>query len=167
LEDNPAFINYPGENGKVLYGEGIFVGYRYYDMKKIEPAFPFGYGLSYTSFEYERLTISQTEITQGENLELSVDITNIGDRAGKEIVQLYVRDIKSSLVRPPKELKGFEKVNLRPGEKVTVSFELTARDLSFYDPDQKSWVCEPGEFEVLIGSSSADLRVRGLFAVRE
>jgi len=167
LEDNPAFINYPGENGKILYGEGIFVGYRYYDMKKIEPAFPFGHGLSYTSFEYDRLTISQTEITQGESLEVSVDIRNIGDRSGKEVVQLYIRDIKSSLVRPPKELKGFEKVNLRPGEKVTVSFELTERALSFYDPDQKDWVCEPGEFEVLIGSSSKDLRARGTFFVRE
>lgn len=166
LEDNPAFINYPGENGKVLYGEGIFVGYRYYDMKKIEPSFPFGHGLSYTSFAYDRLTINKTDLEPGETVKLSVDITNIGGRPGKEVVQLYLRDVESSLIRPPKELKGFKKVELEPGEKFTVGFELTPRDLSFYDPDQKDWVCEPGEFEVLIGSSSGDIRVRGSFAVR-
>jgi len=167
LEDNPAFINYPGENGKVLYGEGIFVGYRYYDKKKIEPSFPFGHGLSYTSFEYDRLTIKESEIKLGQNLEVSVDIANIGDRPGKEVVQLYLRDVESSLIRPPKELKGFRKVSLEPAETVTINFALSQRDFSFYDPDHKEWICEPGEFEVLIGSSSGDLRVRGSFVVSE
>jgi beta-glucosidase len=166
LEDTPAFINYPGENGKVLYGEGIFVGYRYYDKKKIEPSFPFGHGLSYTRFEYARLVIDKPDLKQGEILGVSVDITNTGPRQGKETVQLYLRDIESSLVRPPKELKGFDKVDLGPGQTAAVRFELTPRDLSFYDPDQQGWICEPGEFEVLIGSSSADIRVRGIFTVR-
>jgi beta-glucosidase len=166
LEDNSAYINYPGENGKVLYGEGIFVGYRYYDMKKITPAFPFGHGLSYTSFRYDQLVIHTPEVKPGESAHLTVDISNKGEKQGKEVVQLYVRDVESNLIRPPKELKGFKKVNLEPGEKMTVSFELTPRDLSFYNPDQNEWVCEPGEFEVLIGSSSKDLPVRGSFFVR-
>lgn len=166
LEDNPAYINYPGENGKVLYGEGIFVGYRYYDMKKIAPAFPFGHGLSYTGFQYDQLLIHTPEVRPDESVHISVDITNTGKKEGKEVVQLYVRDMESSLIRPPKELKGFNKVNLEPGEKITVNFELTPRDLSFYNPDQKEWICEPGEFEVMIGGSSANLPVRGFFIVQ-
>jgi len=104
IEDNPAYINYPGENGGVLYGEGIFVGYRYYDAKKIEPLFPFGYGLSYTTFEYSNLRTSSPVLEVGDRLRVAVDVKNTGGREGKEVVQLYVRDVKSSLVRPPKEL---------------------------------------------------------------
>ena len=165
IEDNPAFINYPGENGRVLYGEGIFVGYRYYDAKKIEPLFPFGHGLSYTTFEYGRLTVP-AEVAVGDDLTVSIDITNTGEREGKEVVQLYIHDIESSLVRPHKELKGFAKVSLEPGETRTVSFTLGQRDLSFYDPDRQEWVAEPGEFEVLVGSSSRDIRATGFFALK-
>ena len=167
IEDNPAYINYPGENGKVLYGEGIFVGYRYYDAKKIEPLFPFGYGLSYTSFEYSNLRVSTSNLKMGDELSVTVDVKNTGQREGKEVVQLYVRDVKSSLVRPPKELKGFGKINLSPGEAKTVKFTLDKEDLSFYDPDQKQWIAEPGEFELLVGSSSRDIRASTSFLLKE
>jgi beta-glucosidase len=165
LEDNPAYINYPGENGKVLYGEGIFVGYRYYDKKKIAPLFPFGHGLSYTSFEYSDLEISSTEYEMEDSIEITVDVKNTGEREGKEVVQLYVRDVESSLVRPEKELKAFEKVALKPGETKTVGFTLGEDALSFYDPSRKQWVAEAGEFKVLIGSSSRDIRARGSFSL--
>jgi beta-glucosidase len=166
LEDNPAFINYPGENGRVLYGEGLFVGYRYYDKKKIAPLFPFGYGLSYTTFEYANLRLDRAEYTLGEPIVVSVDITNAGSRAGKEVVQLYVRDVKSRLVRPEKELKAFAKVALEPGETQCVTLTLDERALSFYDDAQTQWVAEAGEFEVLVGASSRDIRCVGSFALR-
>lgn len=165
-KDNPTFINYPGENGHLLYGEGIFVGYRYYDAKDLEPLFPFGYGLSYTTFAYQNLRLSSAEMSPDETLEVSIDIRNSGPRAGKEVVQLYLRDIESRLVRPPKELKGFHKVALEPGEVKTVRFTLTCRDLSYYDTDKKSWVAEPGVFEVLVGSSSRDIRAGARFTLR-
>ena len=166
LEDNPAYINYPGENGKVLYGEGIFVGYRYYDKKKIEPLFPFGHGLSYTSFEYSDLEIGSTEYEAEDSIEITVDVKNTGKQEGKEVVQLYVRDVESSLVRPEKELKAFKKVALRPGETKTVHFTLGKDALSFYDPQQKQWIAEAGEFEIMIGSSSRDVRVKGSFSLK-
>lgn len=165
LEDNPAFINFPGENGKVLYGEGIFVGYRYYEKKKIVPLFPFGYGLSYTTFEYNNLRLNTAELQPGDTLQVSVDVTNTGKRAGKEIVQLYVRDVVSSLVRPIKELKGFAKVALQPGETKTVTLTLDAEALAYYDDKPQQWVAEAGEFEVLIGSSSADIRATASFTL--
>jgi beta-glucosidase len=169
-KDNPTYINYPGENGHLLYGEGIFVGYRYYDMKDVEPLFPFGYGLSYTTFSYENLRITRNgadtpEMGLRDTLQVQVDVRNTGSRAGKEVVQLYVRDLESSLVRPPKELKGFRKVSLAPGETTTVTLSLTAKELSYYDPAQQGWVAEPGEFEILIGSSSRDIRARGRFTL--
>ena len=166
LEDNPAYINYPGENGKVYYGEGIFVGYRYYDKKKIAPLFPFGYGLSYTTFEYGDLRLSAQEYDPGDEIEAVVAITNTGEREGKEAVQLYVRDPESRLVRPEKELKAFQKVLLKPGETKSAVFRLKSDALSFYDPEQGNWVAEPGEFELLIGSSSRDIRARGSFLLK-
>lgn len=156
LEDNPAFINYPGENGRVLYGEGIFVGYRYYDKKKIAPLFPFGFGLSYASFKYSNMRTGR--MTARGTVGVSLDITNTGRQSGKEVVQLYVRDVVSSLMRPPQELKGFRKVALKPGETRKVEFLLDNRSFSFYDAEKKDWVLEPGEFEILIGSSSRDIR---------
>jgi len=164
LEDNPAYINYPGENGKVLYGEGIFVGYRYYDKKKIEPLFPFGHGLSYTSFEYSDLEIGSTKAE--DSVEITVDVKNTGKREGKEVVQLYVCDVESSLVRPEKELKAFKKVALKPGETKTIHFSLGKDALSYYDPRRKQWIAEAGEFEILIGSSSRDIRARGSFSLK-
>jgi beta-glucosidase len=166
LEDTPAYINYPGENGQVLYGEGLFVGYRYYDKKRIEPLFPFGYGLSYTTFEYSSLTLNASEVELDDEVQIGVDVQNTGARAGKEVVQLYVRDVESRLVRPEKELKAFQKVMLRPGETKTVRFTLDREALSFYDPEQKQWVTEPGVFEVLIGSSSREIRAKGSFTLQ-
>ncbi|MCP4544187.1 MAG: hypothetical protein GY832_44310 [Chloroflexi bacterium] len=159
--DNPTFINYPGTK-QVRYGEGIFVGYRYYDAKEIEPLFPFGFGLSYTTFEYGDLRVLEKPKI-GEPVEVSVTVKNTGDRAGREVVQLYVCDETSSLVRPPKELKGFAKVALEPGESKTVSFVLDERAFSFYNPYRQQWVVEPGDFEVLVGASSRDIRARAMF----
>ncbi len=158
LEDNPAYINYPGENGKVYYGEGIFVGYRYYDKKKVTPLFPFGHGLSYTTFEYDNLTLSAAEYEPGDSIKVTVDVTNTGERAGKEIVQLYVRDVESKVARPEKELKAFVKLMLEAGETKTVEFTLNQDALAYYDILRKGWFSEAGEFEVLVGSSSRDIR---------
>jgi beta-glucosidase len=160
LEDTPSYPNlsYPGAR-EVRYGEGIFVGYRYYDMAKVEPLFPFGHGLSYTTFYYSNLW-APAEVKPGASFEVGVDITNTGEAAGKEVVQLYVRDVRASVARPDKELKGFQKVALEPGETQTVRFQLDPRSLSFYDVVSKAWVAEPGAFEILVGASSADIRGR-------
>ncbi|MEE8390480.1 MAG: glycoside hydrolase family 3 C-terminal domain-containing protein [Anaerolineae bacterium] len=166
IQDNPAYINYPGENGKVHYGEGIFVGYRYYDKKDIEPLFPFGYGLSYTTFAYKNLALNADEYMPGDEVQVSVDVENTGPRTGKEIVQLYVRDTESSLARPEKELKAFAKVTLEPGETKTVTFTLDQDALSFYDPVKKQWVAEPGEFQVLVGGSSRDIHLTECFVLK-
>jgi beta-glucosidase len=160
LEDNPSYLNFPGENGEVLYGEGIYVGYRYYDKKDVEPLFPFGYGLSYTSFDYSDLTISDRSISQEGEIEISFVLKNTGPAAGKEVVQLYVRDLESRLPRPDKELKAFKKIALQPGESQKVSFNLDRQALTYYDPSIPGWVAEPGEFELLIGASSRDIRLR-------
>ncbi|MCD6289425.1 MAG: fibronectin type III-like domain-contianing protein, partial [Anaerolineae bacterium] len=141
-------------------------GYRYYDKKAIEPLFPFGYGLSYTTFTYSNLRLSASEIDAGEALRVSVDVQNTGTRAGKEVVQLYVSDPEASVLRPPKELKRFQKVSLEPGETKTVTFTLDQRALSFFDPMRKAWVAEAGEFEVLVGSSSRDIRERATFTLK-
>jgi beta-glucosidase len=165
LEDNPTFINYPGESGWVLYGEGIFVGYRYYDTKKIEPLFPFGHGLSYTSFRYSNLKVSPLKVKAGEKISVSIDVKNTGKVTGKEVVQVYVSDIASRVPRPPKELKAFRKISLEPGETKTVDSTLDKEALSFYDPELKDWAAEPGEFEIRVGSSSRDIRARKKFVL--
>jgi beta-glucosidase len=161
LEDNPSYVNYPGTK-EVFYGEGIFVGYRYYEFKDIEPLFPFGFGLSYTTFVYSDLKVTPV-VKLGEKVKVSFKITNTGKSAGKEAAQVYVHDEKSSLVRPLKELKGFKKVTLEPGESQGVELELDQRALSFYDPDIKQWVAEPGEFEIRVGSSSRDIHLKAKF----
>ena len=159
LEDNPAYINYPGENGKVRYGEGIFVGYRYYDRKDIDPLFPFGHGLSYTKFKYSNLRLSAKSITPDKTLKVKVDVTNTGKVTGKEIVQLYVRDVKATFARPEKELKAFDKVELKPGKTKTVTFMLDREAFWYFDTVKNSWSTEPGEFEILVGASSRDIRL--------
>jgi len=158
LEDNPAYINYPGENGKVRYGEGIFVGYRYYDKKNLAPLFPFGHGLSYTSFEYSNLRLSAKSLTPDKTLTVKVDVTNTGKVVGKEIVQLYVRDVRSTFARPEKELKAFAKVELKPRQKKTVTFTLDREAFWHFDSGKNVWSTEPGEFEIWIGASSRDIR---------
>jgi beta-glucosidase len=160
LEDTPAYLNYPGEAGQVRYGEGLFIGYRYYDNKKIKPLFPFGYGLSYTTFEYTGMRLSQPAITDQEKLEVTVTVRNTGTRAGKEVVQLYVRDLEASVVRPEKELKAFAKVTLEPGEEKEVRLALEPRDFAFYDSELRNWHIESGEFEILIGASSEQIMLR-------
>ena len=161
LEHNPSQLNFPGEGDRVEYREGLFVGYRYYDAKAIEPLFPFGFGLSYTKFDYANLTIGKSAIRDDEEVTVTADVRNSGDRGGKEIVQLYVRDAQSSVIRPLKELKGFAKVDLRPGETKTVSFTLDKRSFAYYDTAHRDWRVETGDFEIAIGSSSRDLALSG------
>jgi beta-glucosidase len=165
LEDNPAYINYPGENGKVRYGEGIFVGYRYYDEKHIEPLFPFGHGLSYTTFNYNNLRLSAKSLTANELLKVRVDVTNTGKVAGKEVVQLYVRDVKSTMARPPKELKSFAKVELAPGQTKTARFTLDREAFWYFDVTRNAWSTEAGDFEILVGASSRDIRLSEMFTL--
>jgi len=159
LEDNPAYINYPGENSKVKYGEGIFVGYRYYDKKDVTPLFPFGHGLSYTKFKYSNLKLSAKKVSPDGALKVKVDVTNTGKVTGKEIVQLYVHDVKSTFARPEKELKAFDKIELKPGQKKTVTFTLDREAFWYFDTATNKWEVESGEFEILVGASSRDLRV--------
>lgn len=157
LSDNPSFLFFPGVGDRVEYNEGVFVGYRYYDTKELAPLFPFGYGLSYTTFEYRDLTLRSAKIMENESLEVSVTIKNTGQQAGQEIVQLYVRDVESSVRRPFKELKGFEKIALAPGEAGTLTFTLDRRAFAFYSEVNKDWQVESGEFEILIGQSSSEI----------
>jgi beta-glucosidase len=167
LADNPAYANYPGSHGKVEYAEDIFVGYRHYDAENIRPLFPFGHGLSYTDFEYSNLKIRPRQAKSGQDIIISVGIRNTGTRAGKEVVQVYVRDLISIVPRPPKELKAFRKVNLLPGETRKIRFKLGREALAFFHPILKKWVVEPGEFEVCLGSSSRDIRARDSFRLTD
>ena len=163
LRSNRGMTIMADDRDKVYYKEGVFVGYRYFDHHTIEPLFPFGHGLSYTSFTYENLTISKPTIAANEKLEISMDLKNTGKRAGAEVVQLYIRDVESSVERPPKELKGFKKVFLEPNQKETLSFEINPQDLAYYSEEKSQWIVENGEFNVLIGSSSKDIRLEGSF----
>ncbi|PFB94928.1 glycosyl hydrolase [Bacillus cereus] len=157
LSDNPSYLNFPGEGDKVEYKEGVFVGYRYYDKKNIEPLFPFGFGLSYTNFEYSNLSVDKKEIKDTETVSVTVNVKNIGSTVGKEIVQLYIKDVESTVIRPEKELKGFEKVELQPGEEKTVNFTLNKRSFAYYNVELKDWHVETGEFEILVGKSSREI----------
>lgn len=165
LSDNPSYLNFPGEGDRVEYKEGIFVGYRYYDKKEMKTLFPFGHGLSYTTFEYSDLQLSRTELKDNETVEVSVTVTNTGTLAGKEIVQLYVRDVESKVIRPEKELKGFAKVNLQPGEHKTITFTLNKRSFAYYNVDLQDWHVESGSFEILVGKSSQEIVLRDTLQV--
>jgi beta-glucosidase len=157
LEDNPSFPWYGGEKNVAEYREGVFVGYRWYDKKKIPVLFPFGFGLSYTSFHYANLKLSTTELPDTGTLTVSVEVTNIADAAGKEVVQLYVADRESTAIRPVRELKGFEKVALAPGETKTVSFSLDKRAFAYWNTQIHDWHVETGAFGIQIGASSRDI----------
>ncbi|MDD6228555.1 MAG: glycoside hydrolase family 3 C-terminal domain-containing protein [Bacteroidales bacterium] len=148
------------------YNEGIYVGYRYIDKNKLKPNFPFGHGLSYTTYKYGKATVDKAVGAKGDKFTVSVPVTNTGKRAGSETVQLYISDLKSSVDRPVKELKGFSKVALQPGETKTVTFEIDEPALSFFDADKHAWVSEPGDFEALVGASSADIRSKVKFTVK-
>lgn len=160
LEDNPSYGNYPGADGVVRYAEGIYVGYRHYDTWGIEPRFPFGHGLSYTTFNYSNLSVSSIGSGSDISVKVQLQIQNTGSRSGAEVVQLYVRDVLSRLPRPAKELKAFQKVRLEPQETCSIEFLLKADAFSYWDPELRTWAFEPGEFELLLGSSSRDIRLR-------
>lgn len=147
----------------IPYNEGIYVGYRFIDKNKLKPTFPFGHGLSYTNFEYGKAVADKVLAKDADKIRVTVPVTNKGTREGKETVQLYVRDVKSTIDRPVKELKAFRKVDLQPGETQEVVFEIGRDALSYFDAEKHEWVMEPGEFEVLIGASSADIRTKASF----
>jgi len=157
LEDTPAYLNFPGKNGNTLYGEGIFIGYRYYDKKKVKPLFPFGYGLSYTTFAYTGISADKTAVNDNDAVTVHVKVKNTGKVAGKEVVQLYVQDVGSTVIRPEKELKHFAKVSLKPGEETTVDFVLEYRDYAYYNERVHDWQTNTGKYNILVGGSSADL----------
>jgi len=157
LSDNPSYLFYGGEKNDTDYREGIFVGYRYYDRKEMAVQFPFGHGLSYTKFEYSDLWLSQSEITDQDTLTATVTVKNVGQRTGKTVVQLYVSDLVSTPLRPVRELKGFEKVELRPGETRQVTFTLDKRSFAYWNQQIHDWHVETGEFAIEIGQSSRDI----------
>ncbi|MHA2078213.1 MAG: beta-glucosidase [Candidatus Thorarchaeota archaeon] len=171
LEDSPAHStddprNYPGdEDRRVYYDEGIFVGYRWFDNKKIEPLFPFGFGQSYTKFEYESINLNRQSIHKPEDaLLVEVDVTNIGERSGSEVVQVYSGDVEASVERPSQELVGFEKIPLDPGETKTASITVKGEDFAFYDVSKRQWSIEDGDFKLLIGKSSRDIQGEAKFS---
>ena len=164
VEDNPSYLSYLGQNHRCNYSEGIFVGYRYYDTKKMDVLFPFGFGLSYTTFDYSNLkvsvggsAVSGAVDINADKITVSVDVTNTGNMAGKEIVQLYISDKTKAAIRPVHELKGFEKIALNPGETGTVSFELDKRSFAWFNEAISDWYAAGGEYVIEIGKSSRDI----------
>lgn len=170
LEDNSAHafgsISYPGDSINEKYLDDVLVGYRWHDTKKIPARYAFGHGLSYTTFEYGKATASAREMTPDGSITVSIPVRNTGDREGKEIVQLYIGDDKASVLRPLKELKGFDKITLAPGQEKTVTFTITPDDLKFYDEKTGSWIAEPGKFRAYIGASSTDIRATVPFELK-
>lgn len=164
LQDNPAFLNYRTERGRTLYGEDIYVGYRYYEMLELETLFPFGHGLSYTTFDISDLSVAKDE----KNVKVSVKVTNTGEVAGAEVVQVYISQKKPSIKRPVKELKGFSKVFLEKGESKTVDVNIeTKYATSFWDEVRDSWIVEKDTYEVLVGSTSAEIVQKRSFEVEQ
>jgi beta-glucosidase len=160
IEDTPAYPDFPARHKEAHYGEGIFIGYRYYDTRKVNPQFPFGFGLSYTTFAYSDFQVSSVAIRDTDSVTVEMKVKNTGRVAGKEIVQLYVHEQRSRLVRPAKELKAFAKVTLKPGEETIVRFRLEKRDFAYYDVSLHDWTVNPGKFDILAGGSSRDLPLR-------
>jgi beta-glucosidase len=158
IEDTPAFLDVPPEPGVLRYQEGVFCGHRWYDARRLEPAFPFGHGLSYTTFEIGPPTLSQESIDPGGAVDVEVDVTNTGRRRGSEVVQLYVADAEAPVRRPPRELRGFAKVVLDPGETRTVRFLLEMRDFAYWDRRAHGWRADAGLFGIHTGRSSRELR---------
>jgi beta-glucosidase len=171
LADSPAHTSgakgFPGENGTTVYSEGVFVGYRWFDTKNIEPLFAFGHGLSYTTFKYSNLKVVRSGDANSPGATVEFEITNTGKRAGAEVAQVYVQDVKASVARPMKELKGFQKMALQPGETKTVTVTLDRIALAYFDEKQSSWVAEAGEFKVLVGASARDIRLTGGFSLEQ
>ncbi len=158
LSDNPSYLNFPGDHGNPIYAEGIFIGYRFYEKTRRQVLFPFGFGLTYTEFEYMDIRIDKDRISDKDTATVSIDIWNVGRYKGKEVVQLYVSDNDCRIMRPLKELKGFTKIELEPGEKKTVSFTLDKRSFAYYETSIHDYYVESGDFTIMIGASSADIR---------
>ncbi len=165
-KDCSAYGLYKTQDSVTNYSDGIFIGYRHFDKDKIEPLFPFGYGLSYTSFEYSNLKLEKSPDLDS-SWKFSFELKNTGKREGSEVAQLYIKDVKCSLPRPEKELKNFKRVTLKPGEVKKVEFTVNRNDLSFYDPAKHGWITEPGEFQVFIGGSSRDMKLKGDFELKD
>ncbi len=166
LSDNPSYLNFPGEGGNPVYAEGIFMGYRYYEKKRITPLFAFGHGLTYTEFDYTKFHIDKPEATDKDKITVSVDVWNVGRYAGKETVQLYVAKADSRYARPVKELKGFKKVSLSPGKRKTVTFTLDARAFAVYDTRLHDFYVESGDYTIMVGASSLDIRNAGVVKIQ-
>lgn len=165
FEDNPAYLNFHTERGRVLYGEDIFVGYRYYEKMKRPVEFPFGFGLSYTEFELKNLRVEVDELT--DELLVQVEIKNIGEVTGSEVIQVYVSKVESDVIRPVKELKGFNKVELSPNETKNAEIKLSLKDsISFFDEYHEKWCAQKGEYEIRVGSSSADIKLIEKFSIK-
>jgi len=157
-DDYPDANNFPGANHEVNYAEGIYVGYRHFDKAAIQPLFPFGYGLSYTTFDYKNLQLSKTDLSPDGSVTASVDITNTGKRAGEEVAELYVHDLQPQIDKPVRELKGFSKIALQPGETKTVQFTINPRDLAYFDAPGHQWKADAGGYEIEVGASSRDIK---------
>ncbi|MBV8631979.1 MAG: glycoside hydrolase family 3 C-terminal domain-containing protein [Silvibacterium sp.] len=168
-EDNPTFSNYypEGDSNKVSYKEGIFVGYRGYEHNGAKPLFPFGYGLSYTTFDFANLKVAPSGDSSGLNYTVTFDVTNTGSRPGATVAQIYVAEAHASVPRPPKELKGFQRVMLQPGETKHVTLPLNGRSFAFYDTGGKRWQVDSGEFGILVGDSSANLPLKSSITISE
>ena len=168
-EDNAALGSYYPKDGskRITYKEGIFVGYRHFDRAQVKPLFPFGYGLSYTTFQYSDLKVTPLSGDLSAPINLSFNVKNTGSREGAEVAEVYVGDSHASVPRPIKELKGFAKVQLQPGEIKRVSVDLDRRAFSFYDVKRGDWKAEPGKFSILVGSSSEKIELEGEFAFKQ
>ena len=166
LQDTPTFLDFPARNRQAIYGEGVFIGYRYFDKKDVEPLFPFGFGLSYTTFEYTGIKASERSIKDTDGVTIEVTVKNIGNLPGKEIIQLYVHEQNPAVGRPENELKAFNKIALAPGEEKVVKFTLSKRDFAYYDADLRDWNVRPGRFDVLVGGSSRDLPLKETIEVQ-
>jgi beta-glucosidase len=161
LSDNPSYLNFPGDSGHVRYGEGVFIGYRWYDARDLDVSYPFGHGLSYTTFAYDGLVVTTSGSHRDGDLAVTValTVTNTGTVEGKEVAQVYVGATGASVVRPPRELKSFAKVSLGPGESRGIVLSLDARAFSYWSTPRQEWVVEAGDFEISVGASSRDLRL--------
>ncbi|HKI43893.1 MAG TPA: fibronectin type III-like domain-contianing protein, partial [Balneolales bacterium] len=157
LKDVSSYLTFPGRDGHAIYGERFFTGYRYFDEKGIQPLYPFGYGLSYTTFSFSNMKVSSTSIKDSDSLDVRVTVKNTGGRAGKEVVQLYVHDHIKDVKQPVKELKDFAKVALNPGQSKEVHFKLGFRDFAYYDTEISDWKVETGKFDIMVGGSSDNL----------
>jgi beta-glucosidase len=159
LEDTASYVNFPGELGRVRYGEGVFVGYRYHDALDGPVSYPFGHGLSYTTFDYADLLVASTGAGPTFHVDIRATVTNVGDRLGQEVVQIYVGPPPGPVRRPRRELRGFTKVEVRPGECTNVHFELAWRDFAYFDVVAGGWQCDPGRAVIEVGASSRDIRL--------